>query len=99
MNDESGPMPGDRNYQERLGATLRLQDKDALRAFLIEQARTFGGERQVEAVSNQSDAELELLMHRMILARPDLADLHPASRLVLGMEPASKQGRSARRRR
>lgn len=98
MTDESAPMPGDRNYQERLGATLRLQDKDALRAFLIEQARTFGDEGQVEAVSNQSDGELELLMHRMILARPDLADLHPASREVLGMESAPKQRRSPRRR-
>jgi len=92
-------LPGDRNYQERLGATLRLRNKDALRAFLIEQAQTFGDERQVEAVSNQSDGDLELLMHRMILARPDLADLHPASREALGMEPATEQRKSPRRRR
>jgi hypothetical protein len=38
------------------------------------------------------------LMHRMIFARPDLADLHPASREVLGMESAPKQRRSPRRR-
>jgi hypothetical protein len=48
---------------------------------------------------------MEQLMHRMILARPDLADLHPRSRAYLAGEAASRPGmgrpraaRSARRR-
>ena len=74
-------MPGgDPGYAQRLGDVLRQSDPGRLRDFLLEQASRFGDERQVEDVRIKSPAELETLMHRMIVARPDLSDLHPTSR-------------------
>jgi hypothetical protein len=99
MSLEGATDRGDASYQTRLGATLRLRDVAALREFLTEQARTFGDDRQVEALASQSDADLEPLMHRMILARADLADLHAASRAALGMDPALKKRSSRQPRR
>jgi hypothetical protein len=89
----------DASYQERLGQTLRRRDPAALRSFLVAQAQTFGDERQVHAIEAQSDAELEVIMHRMILARTDLADMHPASRSALGMDPAQPKRSSPSQRR
>ena len=43
-----------------------------------------------EAIDIGSDDELEALLHRMIVARPDLQDLHRASRAWLfkhGIDP------------
>jgi hypothetical protein len=71
---------GEPGYRDRLGAVLRARDPAALRAFLLDSARRFGDQRQLDEVSHKSDAELEELMHRMIVARPDLAALHRASR-------------------
>ena len=71
---------GDRGYAQRLGEILRQRDPGRLREFLVEQASRFGDERQVEDIRIKSRAELETLMHRMIVARPDLSDLHPKSR-------------------
>jgi hypothetical protein len=71
---------GDRNYGHRLGEVLRRRDPIALREFLAEQARRFGDERQVADITGKDVAELERLLHRMIVARPDLADLHAASK-------------------
>jgi hypothetical protein len=92
---------GDNAYQEQLGQILRLRDPSALRSFLVQQATTFGDDGQVQAIKAQSDEELEIIMHRMILARTDLIDLHPASQVALGMDPASKRPgpRPQRRRR
>ncbi len=70
---------GDRDYVGRLGAVLRRRDPKALREFLVEQAGRFGDERQVQELRGRSVAELELLLHRMIVARADLADLHSES--------------------
>lgn len=70
---------GDRDYVQQLGAVLRRREVGALRAFLIEQAARYGDDRQVAAIEQQGDDELTTLLHRMILARGDLADLHPAS--------------------
>ncbi len=70
----------DRSYVAQLGQVLRRRDVAALRAFLEAQAGRYGDERQVEAIRGQSDAELEALMHRMIVSRPDLAQLHAESR-------------------
>jgi len=69
----------DSEYVERLGEVLRQQDVAALRHFLEEQAARYGDERQVEAIRNQSDQELEVLLHRMIVARPDLGPLQADS--------------------
>jgi hypothetical protein len=63
----------------------------ALRAFLEAQAARYGDERQVEAIRAQTDAELEVLRHRMIVARPDLGDLHAESERWL----ASQSGAGA----
>ena len=92
---------GDRDYVKQLGDVLRRRDAGALRAFLIEQAARYGDDHQVAAVEQQSDDELTTLLHRMILARGDLADLHPASQRWLadnGALPPGAPGGSQRRR-
>jgi hypothetical protein len=89
---------GDTVYQKRLGQILRLRDPSALRSFLVEQARMYGDDGQVHTIEAQSDAALEMIMHRMILARTDLFDLHRASQAALGMHPAP-QGTDPRPRR
>ena len=68
------------SYVEQLAATLRRRDPAALQLFLVQNARRFGDQRQVAEVEGKSREELEELMHRMILARSDLKDLHRASR-------------------
>jgi hypothetical protein len=78
----------DRAYVAQLGDVLRTRDVAALRAFLEAQAGRYGDTRQVEAIRAQSDAELEALLHRMTLARPDLARLHAESRRWLANRAA-----------
>jgi hypothetical protein len=99
MTSEDAGESGDSSYQERLGRTLRLRDVAALRSFLLEQAQSFGDERQVQAIRSQPDLELDQIMHRMILARADLADLHAASRAALGTNSALPEHTSRPRRR
>ncbi len=72
--------PREPSYVTQLGSILRRQNTSALRVFLLQSAERFGDVRQVEDVQAKSDDELEELLHRMIVARPDLADLHRASR-------------------
>ena len=71
------------SYAERLGEVLRRRDAGRLRAFLVENARRFGDQRQVADVEGKSTADMEELMHRMILARADLEDLHGTSQAWL----------------
>jgi hypothetical protein len=71
--------PDDRAYAARLGDVLRQRSVPALRAFRDAQAGKYGDEQQVEAIRAQSDAELEMILHRMTLARADLAGLHAES--------------------
>ena len=73
-------MPREPSYAAQLGQVLRRRDARALRAFLLQAARRFGDDRQVADVEGKSPAELDELLHRMILARADLHDLHRASR-------------------
>jgi hypothetical protein len=68
------------SYATQLGNVLRRRDISILRAFLIQSAERFGDARQVEDVQAKSADELDELLHRMIVARPDLEDLHRASR-------------------
>ena len=102
----------DRAYAVQLGDVLRQRDVPALRAFLEAQAGRYGGESQVEAIRAQSDAEIEVLLHRMTLARDDLKDLHAESGLWLATRlggappppdgprrPGPRQGGGPRRRR
>jgi len=67
-------------YVEQLGAVLRTGDPEQLRAFLADNARRYGDDAQVEQITHQSAGELEGLMHRMILSRSDLSNLHEGSR-------------------
>ena len=89
---------GDEEYQRRLGEVLRTGSLPALRAFLEEQAARFGDARQVAEVRDQPDDALAQIMHRMILARNDLADLHPASRRWLFEHGQDSYGRGGARR-
>ena len=96
---------GDRDYVSRLGQVLRQRDPAALREFLAEQAGRFGDERQVADIRTKDEAEMELLLHRMIVARPDLADLHAESQRWLAdrgagaaPRPGGQRAGHARRR-
>jgi hypothetical protein len=71
-----------------------------LRAFLVESAQKFGDARQVADVQAKSEEEMEELLHRMIVARPDLKDLHRASREWLfrhGLDAFGESGEGERR--
>ena len=70
----------DRSYVQQLGEVLRQRDVAALRVFLEGQAGRYGDQSQVDAIRAQSDAEIEALLHRMIVSRPDLSALHAESR-------------------
>ena len=72
--------PREPSYVAQLGSVLRRRDVVALRAFLLQSAERFGDTKQVADVLQKSADELEELLHRMIVARPDLEDLHRASR-------------------
>jgi hypothetical protein len=91
-------MPREPSYAARLGVVLRLLDAQALRAFLIEAAERFGDERQVADVRDKSDAEMDELLHRMILSRPDLSELHRASREWLFRHGIDSFGETGERR-
>jgi hypothetical protein len=73
-------MPREPSYVAQLASVLRRRDVAALRAFLLASAERFGDQKQVDDVQHKSDDEMEELLHRMIVARPDLKDLHRASR-------------------
>ena len=101
----------ERAYAAQLADVLRQRSIVALRAFLEAQAGRYGDERQVETIRAQSDAELEILLHRMTLARADLRDLHPGSERWLAGQtsqagqaprppsgPPNRSGRRHRRR-
>jgi hypothetical protein len=73
----------DDSYKARLGEVLRRRDPAALHLFLRQHAADFGDERQVSDVERRSHEEMSELLHRMTLARPDLADFHAESRAWL----------------
>ena len=73
-------MPREPSYVTQLGAVLRRREPTVLRQFLIDSATRFGDSKQVADVQSKSDIEMEELLHRMIVARPDLDDLHRTSR-------------------
>lgn len=76
----SAQRSSDLDYVARLGAVLLTRDARQLRDFLAGQARQFGDQDQVAQVMDQSNADLETLMHRMTLARSDMSGYHAASR-------------------
>jgi hypothetical protein len=91
-------MPREPSYAAQLGAVLRRRDAAALKSFLLESAERFGDARQVAEVEGKSDAEMDELLHRMIVARPDLSDLHRASREWLFKHGIDSFGESGERR-
>ena len=91
-------MPREPSYAFQLGTVLRQRDPEALRQFLLASADRFGDAKQVADVQGKSDAEMEELLHRMIVARPDLDDLHRASREWLFRHGIDAYGESGERR-
>jgi hypothetical protein len=91
-------MPGEPSYVAQLGSVLRQRDAGALQAFLVRSAERFGDFRQVAEVQAKSPEEMEELLHRMIVARPDLEDLHRASREWLFRHGIDSFGESGERR-
>jgi hypothetical protein len=94
--------PGaDQEYTEQLGAVLQRRDPEALRSFLVESAQRFGDAAQVAQITQQPAAALEMMMHRMIVSRLDLAALHADSQQWLksrGFDaPKAKQPPKPRR--
>ncbi len=73
-------MPREPSYVTQLAGVLRRRDARALREFLVASAERFGDRKQVDDVQRKSDGEMEELLHRMIVARPDLKGFHRASR-------------------
>jgi len=86
------------SYPEQLRAVLQLRDPAKLHEFLMQSAQKFGDERQVAEVQAKSADEMEELLHRMIVARPDLTDLHRASREWLFRHGVDAYGESGERR-
>jgi hypothetical protein len=75
---------------QELGAVLRLRDTLALRDFLAASARRFGNEAEAAEIAAREPAEMLLIMHQMIVARPDLQPLHADSQRWLrghGLDP------------
>jgi hypothetical protein len=91
-------MPREPSYPAQLGTVLRTRDPVALRRFLLASAARFGDERQVADVQGKSDADMQELLHRMIISRPDLNDLHRASREWLFHHGIDAFGESGERR-
>jgi predicted ATPase len=91
-------MPREPSYAAQLGAVLRRRDAPALKQFLLASAQRFGDERQVADVQQKSNDEMQELLHRMIVARPDLQDLHRASREWLFRHGIDAYGESGERR-
>jgi hypothetical protein len=91
-------MAHEPSYAAQLGAVLRQRDAGALREFLVRSAERFGDERQVEDVRSKSNDEMQELLHRMIVSRSDLEDLHRASREWLFRRGIDVFGQSGERR-
>jgi hypothetical protein len=97
------PNASDQSYKHRLGAVLRRRDPVQLQLFLRAGAAAYGDDQQVRDVDSRGIEEIEELMYRMILARPDLSDLHAESRARLAARgmgaPTLDQARAVRGRR
>jgi hypothetical protein len=91
-------MPREPSYVTQLGNVLRRRDVGVLREFLLRSAERFGDSRQVADVQAKSPEEMEELLHRMIVARPDLKDLHRASREWLFRHGIDAFGEAGERR-
>jgi hypothetical protein len=66
-------------YTANLSAVLRKRDTAALRDFLKAEACGRDPDR-VDEIDEIAKTDLEVRMYKMILSRPDLADLHADAR-------------------
>jgi hypothetical protein len=85
-----GGRAGSGAYVQELGVVLRRRDPLALRDFLAASARHYGNEAEARELESREAAEMALVMHRSIVARPDLADIHLDSQRWLrahGLDP------------
>jgi hypothetical protein len=69
----------DVKYVKQLSVVLKKKDVDALRDFLREEASARDPLTAAE-IDEISDCDLEIRMYKMILARPDMADIHSDAR-------------------
>jgi hypothetical protein len=81
----------DSGYVRRLSYVLRKRDVDELREFLKQEAAMRDPTRVAE-IEEITDHNLEFRMHKMILARPDLADMHADARRWLHENEQSVAG-------
>jgi hypothetical protein len=70
----------DSSYVREMGSVLRRKDVAALRDFLARSAEERNDEGEAAEIRGIPDADLEARMHKMIMARKDLEDLHAGSR-------------------
>ncbi len=69
----------DAGYVKRLAYVLRKRDVEELREFLRHEANLREPERAGE-IDEIAGHDLEVRMHKMILSRGDLADMHADAR-------------------
>jgi hypothetical protein len=70
----------DSKYVREMRSVLRRKDVAALRDFLARSAEERDDAGEAEEIRGIPDADLEARMHKMIMARKDLDDLHASSR-------------------
>lgn len=88
--ENAGPNPADAAYVANMRDVLRKRDVSALREFLVRSATVRKEPEEAAQLESLSHDALEARMHKMIMARMDLADLHDESRKWLiahGFEP------------
>jgi hypothetical protein len=70
----------DASYVQQMAAVLRKRDVAALREFLVTAANERNDAGEVAEIQGIPEADLEARMHKMIMARKDLSDMHDESR-------------------
>ena len=69
----------DQSYVHEMGRVLRDRNLEALRQFLARSAQERNDPGEATEIQGIPAADLEARMHKMIMARPDLQDLHDES--------------------
>jgi hypothetical protein len=76
----SNKRDGDSTYVKQMASVLRKKDVAALRDFLARSAEERNDDGEAAEIRGIPEADLEARMHKMIVARKDLVDLHDESR-------------------
>jgi hypothetical protein len=88
--ERSNKRTTDSSYVQQMGRVLRTKDVNALREFLVKSANDRNDSGEAAELEGIPQADLESRMHKMIMARADLAGMHDSSREWLvghGFEP------------